>query len=304
MNFLTFSLNFRRFLKLTKMRHLSGYIWFFAAILTLPFQSNSQGSITDGIAIFQWSDVTPPTWNINFIGVGTGDQAFAMGWYYRVAGDGQETPFPTPDITSYIGNVATFEWDDVSGRGLFAARLVTTLTEGTQPSGTVISDFSFTNLSGQALDLSVIEYMDVDKGGNAGADLAILEEPLTIRIDDNVAIDYCYFKAVGAVNFQTTSFNALSTALNDGGITNLNGSGLPFGPGDGTYGFQWNMFLSPRGSNSLISGLAANEPIDLAFPIPTLEEWALIVLSLLLLTLGAAFIRRQNKSLPKEYIRN
>lgn len=44
--------------------------------------------------------------------------------------------------------------------------------------------------------------------------------------------------------FQIAAFSTIRDSFNDGGITNLNNTGSPFGPGNATFAFQWDLSLS------------------------------------------------------------
>ena len=51
---------------------------------------------------------------------------------------------------------------------------------------------------------------------------------------------------------------ALRNALEDAGVTNLNdGAGLPFGPGDSTFAFQYDRVISANGSTTIDMGFVA-----------------------------------------------
>ena len=74
----------------------------------------------------------------NFAGVGNGDYLFEDGWWFRVAGDTQESYFTTPTTTNCGGAGGLVEWTDVSARGLFNASNSLTLAQRFTQSGRLV----------------------------------------------------------------------------------------------------------------------------------------------------------------------
>ena len=226
-------------------------------VLVAP-NSAAQGIITDGVAEFEYNDVgSGTTGNADFRISGT-DNLFQCWWWFRVAGDTAESALPVPDTQSYVGNVATLTWADVGGRG-FSATLVVTLTEnGGMTGANAVQELLVTNTGGSTLAVEFFNYADFDVNGTAGGDSAtLLTDPDHIQITD---VDTAEFRGPAAVEFQVTTWQILRTLLNDALVTDLDGTGLPFGPADYTGAFQWSLGLPPQASDTITSVLSVNEP--------------------------------------------
>ncbi len=237
----------------------------FAFTLFVPAAvARAQGTITDPPASFVLSasafDNTP---SANFTGVSatlTQDHLFETGWWYRIQGDAAETPFPTPTTQSYVGNVATLGWTDVNGRG-FNAQLVYTVVNSGGPSGYVIGQLTITNPGGLALDIDVFNMVDVDLQPTAGDDSATLVTGNNwIHLTDPGGA-VAEYRGAGANAFLVRDYNGtrVGTVLGDGAVSNFDNSGLPFGPGDFTGGFQWTtVTILPAGQRTYSMALAVN----------------------------------------------
>jgi hypothetical protein len=68
------------------------------------------------------------------------------------------------------------------------------------------------------------------------------------------------FQGVGANAYQAQAFSGLQTSLTNATITNLNNTGLPFGPGDFTGAFQWNNVVAAGGTLTVTSIFTAYVP--------------------------------------------
>lgn len=220
------------------------------------------GSITSGAATFTRTasafDASPEA---NFMGVGAGDQLFETGWWFRVAGDTQETFFPAPTTESYTGNVSTITWADVGGRGLFRAQEVSRVTD-TTASGNVRMVMSLTNLSSTApLNLSLFNMTDLDVNGSAAGDRATLvQSPFHLRISDTAA-GFAQLVGLGADAFSVLPFSAatdVAAQLTNATVTDFANTGLPFGPNDFTGGLQWNATIPPAATRSFQLLIVAN----------------------------------------------
>ena len=121
---------------------------------------------------------------------------------------------------------------------------------------------TLTNTSNGPLRLSLFNYADFDVGGSFSGDSAILAAPNLIRITDGG--NFAEFQGVGASAWQVQSFAGLRTLLDDGAITNLNNTGLPFAPGDFTGAFQWRLSIPVGGSFTVFENLSVN----MAVPAP------------------------------------
>lgn len=195
------------------------------------------------------------------------DHLFETGWWFRVAGDAQEFAFPVPDTQSYVGAASEHTWNDVAARGLFSAVESTVVfnTESTYgiPSGYVYMTLEITNLSGSSpLDLELFHFVDLDLAG-AGSDSAALVEltPLTILgLTDPSGDTAQYLTAPNLTGYLVRPFGAtdVATVLSDASVTNFDDTGLPFGPGDFTAGFQFSLSIPPADSGQVIALFMVN----------------------------------------------
>lgn len=221
-----------------------------------------QGTITSGGASYvltasHW-DVSPET---NLTGVGTGDQVFEAGWWFRIQGDAQETVFPVPSTQNYTGNTATIAWTDLASRGLAVTKthVLTSAGAGTGEVGTTIA---VTNNTGGAITLHLFQMVDMDVNGSAGTDNAILVQPNNyIRVNDATA-GQCELRAPGAVAYLVLPFAAatdVAAQLSNATVTDFANTGLPFGPGDITSGFQWTLQLAAGATGTAQVFVACNQ---------------------------------------------
>lgn len=231
------------------------------ALLTSASTAFAQGTITSGTANYvqtasHW-DVSP---EVNFTGVGTGDQLFESGWWFRVQGDTQETVFPTPTTVNYTGAVATIAWTDLAGRGLGVAKTIN-LTSAGAGQGEAGTTIAVTNNGAAAITLHLFNMIDLDVNGSAATDNAILVQPNNyIRVNDATA-GQCEYRGPGAVAYQVLPFAAttdVAAQLSNTTVTDFPNTGLPFGPGDFTAGFQWTLQLAPGATGTVQLFVACN----------------------------------------------
>jgi hypothetical protein len=235
---------------------------FVSAAFTLP--AWGQGTITDAPATFvRNTGAFSNSPSANFTGVSatlTQDHLFETGWWFRVSGDTQETFFPVPTTQSYVGTTSTNAWTDVGARGLFSAQEVSVVKNVGGPSGYVTMTMKVTNLSGSTpLTIDLFHMADIDLNGSTNDSATLLYRNNHMRLTDpsgNVA----EYKGVGAKAFLVRPFGAtdLGSVLGDTSVTNFDNSGLPFGPGDFTGGFQWSLVVPASGSASVTAVLSVN----------------------------------------------
>ena len=230
----------------------------YAQICTL-----TAGGATYGIPAASHYDTSPTS---NFTGVGTGDMLFEDGWWFRAAGDTQETFFPGPATTTCAGAAGTITWTDVAGRGLFSATNTLTLVSPGAGMGEVILTMAITNLSATTpLVISLFHAADFDVNGSAGTDNAtLLNANNYIRIADTttgVAEQRGFGPPANA--FLVRPFSATTDVfalLSDALVNNFDNTTLPAGPIDYTGAFQWNLTIPASGTQSVSVALNGNSP--------------------------------------------
>ncbi len=231
------------------------------AVLVLalaPVAWAQSGTITDGGASFEWFGSSSTEGYADF-DAGGGGNIYQNWWWFRVAGDTAETAFPWagttgPDSESYVGDTATLGWEaSLTG---WTARLRVVVDEVVAGSAaTVVEEMLIQNTGDEPLTIAVFNYLDADVLGSAN-DSAELLEPGRMQISDGD--EYVQFLGVGADAYQVTSYSDLRTALRDSEVTDLDDTGLPFGPGDFTGAFQWNLVIEPQAQITIVEGLSIN----------------------------------------------
>jgi hypothetical protein len=193
---------------------------------------------------------------------------FEEGWWYRIQGDAAEKFFPVPDTQSYVGAVATLTWNDVDGRG-FSAQKVLTVSDAGGPSGYVEGVLTLTNNNATDLAIDVFHALDMDLAGTAPDDVGALLLPSEhIGISDGPQAGE--YRGLGASAFLVRAFadpTDVPGELGDAGLDDFDDTGLPFGPGDITMGFQWTtVTIPPGGQQSYRVVMAVNTvavPVEL-----------------------------------------
>ena len=231
------------------------------AILMDAGAVRAQGTIVDSPATFALAPDHFIDATADITGVSAtlaADHLFAEGWWYRVAGDGSETFFPDPDDQDYDGPVATLTWGDVNGRG-FGAVETDTIVDAGGPSGRVTLSLTITNLSTSVpLTLDVFHMADIDLDGSENDSAALAGERL-IRISDGA--NTAEYFASGTATYLVTRSGESDVAglLFDDTPDEFGDTGLPFGPGDVTLGFQWETtVIPPSGSETFTVVIAVN----------------------------------------------
>jgi hypothetical protein len=237
-------------------------------------QAQSGGQLTNGAAIYiqqpapnQENLASPTGAVLEPEGIGP-NQIFQNWWYYRVAGDTREYPFGTytrslggqiAGISNYTGNVATYNWTDsnASAATRFTAAYTSTLTHGAQfGSATLAQTFQINNPGATALSITLFNYADLDINGTAGNNTATGNVNAITGADGSWQAVH---SAVGANAFQVAIPFGIRDFLLDSAVNNLNNTGLPFGPGDFSDAFQWNLTIPAGQSTTVSSALAISQ---------------------------------------------
>jgi hypothetical protein len=87
---------------------------------------------------------------------------------------------------------------------------------------------------------------DFDLGGFGGQDVAVGDVNGIIQTDGSTILSVHSSLMPNA--FQVAPFPDLFLSLSDFSITNLDNGGSPFGPGDATFAYQWNLTI-PAGQS-------------------------------------------------------
>lgn len=189
-------------------------------------------------------------------GVNNPNHNFEAWWWYRVAGETRESAFNsgqgTGETSSFSGNAgsmtqfypgfrADMQWE-VFSTGAGSGYMQTTLT--------------ITNTGTDTLNISLFNYADIDLNNTAGNDQASLLANNDIFITDSTGPYEATYSGVGSDGYAAQPFAALRSRLTNGLIDNLGNTGLPFGPGDFTGGFQWDVAIDPFFSRSVVATIS------------------------------------------------
>jgi hypothetical protein len=224
----------------------------------------AQGTITDAPANFVRTgssfDTSP---DANFTGVSSTlatDHLWETGWWFRIPGDASETVFGPPSVPGVIaGDTSTHTWTDVAARGLFSAVETGVVKNTGGPGGYVRLTMAITNLSAvNPLAIEVFNMTDIDVNGATNDVGSLLAANNHIRVVDGA--NTAEYKGLGAKAFLVRGFGAtdVATELSDANVDDFANTGLPFGPGDFTGGYQYSLSIPPSGTRSVTVIIAVN----------------------------------------------
>lgn len=185
----------------------------------------------------------------------TDDHLYEFGWWFRIAGDTQETPFPVPDSQSYLADQSELTWNNVGGRSLFWAREHAGISSlSGDPNARVYVWLEIMNLSAvNPLTLEIFNLADFDLQPTPSNDTASLVEwtPLGILELDDAGSGFAQYSARRSVGWpihylvRPYGVTDVGAELSDAAVTNFDDSGTPFGPGDFTAGWQFSITVAP-----------------------------------------------------------
>lgn len=186
----------------------------------------------------------------------------SLWWYYRVAGDAQETTFrddvaPGAASRGVTGPTVVTDWPDVGGRGLFAASLVETVVSTGADRGYVQATMQLTNLTASSLTLDLFSLADLQAGGPGGSagDLAWggpRSQYVEVLAGASTGVEYyCANADLAQVDdFAAATPGVLPSLLSDGSADDLSGWSGASGPGDHVGAYQWHRRLPAGGSET------------------------------------------------------
>jgi hypothetical protein len=223
-------------------------------------------NLTAGSATYSFTQPTSATGSGGSANMAVGDgnasdHLFQDQWWWRVNGvSAREFAFfGGAEAGSGTAN-GSVTYTNVGGLG-FDAVLNLALTDTGTAQASLTSTLVITNNSGAALDMSLFSYLDFDIGGTAGGDNAVWQDQANNIMRISEGANFGEYQGVGANAFQVTTFATLRGLLADADIDNMNNTGIPFGPGDFTGGFQWNSPVAGGGSLTLTTVRTINTAI-------------------------------------------
>lgn len=214
-------------------------------------QLGTGGTITAGNMVFTIGDSptsitagSGPNADFRATGAAGTDHMFSHWWWYRLAGDNREFNLGNAASSVTIGtSVLRMTFNQPNFTATLQFQVISTGAE----QGFLRSTLSITNTSAAPISISLFNYTDIDLNNTSNGDSAVLAAPNFMRISDPATPVQIAYSGVGADANQTTAYATLQGLLTNAAVDNLNGTGLPFGPGDFTGGFQWGA-PSPTGA--------------------------------------------------------
>lgn len=222
-------------------------------------QLGTGGTITDANMVFRTDDsptsstgTGPASADLRSTGALGTDHMFQHWWWYRLAGDNRESAFANASSATAIGPSI---WQINYSFATFSAILEFEVISTGATTGFLRSSVSVTNTSSSPLSISLFNYTDLDVNATAGGDSATLTGINTMRIDDGTTS--IAYSGIGASAYQVTTFATLRGLLSNTSVDNMNNTGLPFGPGDWTGGFQWSdIVIDPGFTRSVVATIS------------------------------------------------
>lgn len=278
-------------------------------VLAAPFCTGgtiTSGSVTYTIGTLPTSQTgTGPVVDWKISGPASPDQLVSNWWYYRVGnererpfGNYNKTPANNGSVTTtetYSGNTATFtirETSNSAGTVRFNAVLAYTLTSGPNGSWSLLeTSLQISNPNSTPLTMTLFNYLNADIQGTATNDTATRPATNQIRITDPTGFVMLHTATTAPTSYQVAAASTLLNSLTNNSATNLNNTGLPFGPGNYTGAYQWNVTVPANGTFTIFSSIRTSDP-NIHTPEP--DSWILMLAGAAAIFLGRAkWIRKR-----------
>lgn len=212
-------------------------------------QVGSGGTITNNTATFTLADNlgdatgSGPLSSFSVGGPGNPDHLFQSWWWYRSGNDTRE---------SQMNGATSWDWSNPGSARLnfstaeFDAVMVFTVNGFSDGFGELTQTLTVFNTTDHAISVNLFNYQDVDLAGSFGNDSAVLNSGNVIRVTDAATGWVANYEGTNA--FAVSGFSGIRDILANGAADNFGNTGLPFGPGDFTGGFQWSFNLDQGGA--------------------------------------------------------
>ena len=224
--------------------------------------------ISDGDAVltrYAPFDTTPAA---DFTGVsatGSQDHLLEFGWWYRLAGDTEETEFGDPSTVDAETDSSVISWSSLGGGTFKATEYVAVADDGSSGSpgdgGAVRLILTVENLTEAPITVQIFHMLDLDLNGPSGDSASIYAwEPLRIiRVVDAGGI-VAQYVASNTASFAVLPAGAgdVGAVLTDASVTNFGNTGLPFSAGDFTGGYQFPVDVAPFDQTSVLLYFGVN----------------------------------------------
>jgi len=204
-----------------------------------------------------------------------GQNQLAKQWFwYRIGAASPEFSINTisiPNVSHPLPNTLSISYTHAA----FTIQVDYTLTGGTFGSGLsqISESIQIINTTTTNLDFHFFQYSDFNLGNTPGDDVLQLGTNIfgLYNVADQVDSTFGHFQETvltpGANRGQAALVPSILNSLNDGGPTTLSNATGPVGPGDVSWGFQWDVTIAPSDTfllSKLKSIELAPEPSSIA----------------------------------------
>jgi hypothetical protein len=195
------------------------------------------------------------------------NHAFEHWWYYRIAGDSQETALRSAVAQGITPSSDHLDRDfmNVDNRSLLRASVDMDIYDAGPASGVVISRLTVMNVSASPIAASFFCYTDLDIAGTSGDDSVtgdgshhFVTDPSGVQIE---------VRAFGNDRSDIGAYPSIRNMLTNATVNNLSNTLPPFS-GDYTGAFQWDRTFQPYEQRTFTVLLA----VDTAATLPPLVE--------------------------------
>jgi len=169
---------------------------------------------------------------------------FSQWFWYRHDGMTDEMSIDTispPIVSQLAANHAKITYSN----GIISVEVTYLLTGGVNHAD-VAESIRVRNISNTVMNLAFFQYTDFDLKGTAGGDSVFHMNPNTMRQTEGNFHAAETVSTPVASHWEVGAYPSIFAKFFDGLPTTLSDSGSPFGPGDGTFAWQWNRMLNPN----------------------------------------------------------
>jgi hypothetical protein len=214
------------------------------AVFAIGVSSAQVITLDDGTA---HADIDPDTGGGMYtLAVNGQDQLFQQWFWYRHDGMTDEAAINTisaPSVVQLAANHAKITYSN----GTIRVEVTYLLTGGVNQAD-VAESIRVTNISNIVMNLAFFQYTDFDLRGTAGGDSVVHANDNTMRQTEGSFVAAETVSTPVASHWEVGAWPSIVAKFFDGLPTTLSDSGSPFGPGDGTFAWQWNRTLNPNGT--------------------------------------------------------
>lgn len=240
-------------------------------MLTLTQVAQAQITLTEGH--FRYTLDPANQGEASLIYAGFWDTLDQQWWWLREAGP--ETALPPPSSVQQPDDThASLIWDGLLGgrlEGTLALELV--VSGGGGGKAQIVQSLDLVNTGQSTLEVSFLHYLDTEPWGY-GVENAEGGLPL-ILVDTGIIGPPAEWRAADAHAFQVAEAPELLDLLMDPFPTELDNTGLPFGPGDFSGAIQWNTTMAPGEGATLVTSYKWSVPAPMSALVLGVGAWGL-----------------------------